>query len=125
MKKFLIAAIIVAAFVKPTQATQLPDPTVCNGTLVRNHQGVLHLELTNARCNGIIPNRLTKKVVKVCKVGGACRITGHPGGDYSDDHKDDDRWFKIDKVEEPVHCPGITFPACDDDGSKCQCRDAI
>ena len=46
MKKFLIAAIIVAAFVKPTQATQLPDPTVCNGTLVRNHQGVLHLEST-------------------------------------------------------------------------------
>ena len=126
-RKLILGTVLllaIPAFVTPTQAVQLPMPTVCKGTLVRNHKGVLRLKSANERCNGIIPKRLTKMVVKSCKIGGACWITGHPGGDYSDDHKDDDHWFDINKVEEPLHCPGITFPVCENDG-KCECRDAI
>jgi hypothetical protein len=96
-KRFWWVAVVMLVFGAgmPTQATQLPMPTVCKGTLVRNHKGVLRLESANERCNGIILKRLTKMVVKSCKIGGACWITGRPGGDYSDDHKDDDYWFDI------------------------------
>jgi hypothetical protein len=82
MKTFFVVALfvfVIPAFVTSTQATQLPMPTVCTGTLVRNNKGFLHLDRESAPCNAIIPKRLTKEVLKSCHIGGTCRITGHPG----------------------------------------------